>query len=90
MAMTGASLPGLARAAVGLLALVLGPLELGCAALRASDQDPDFGARFTYRGQNETTQAKLEGDRLFGATIDGHAGTEIPHETSVSLRDIVS
>ena len=70
MAMTGASLPGLARAAVGLLALVLGPLELGCAALRASDQDPDFGTRFTYRGQNETTQAKLEGDRLFGATIE--------------------
>jgi hypothetical protein len=51
------------------LVLALGVLA-GCAGLRASEQDPDFAQRFTHRGQDETTQARLEGDRLYGATIE--------------------
>jgi hypothetical protein len=59
----------------------------GCADAASPESAPDFGKYFTERAQNGTIQARLDGQRLFGPTIDvalsgdgsyvGHLGARV-------------
>ena len=69
-----------------LLAAALAALP-GCVDAASPESAPDLGKYFTERAQNGTIQARLDGQRLFGATIDvalsgdgsyvGHLGTRV-------------